>query len=59
MGYTFFFVSGDILPFLYCNLHCPEMNKGTCLYKLVAYQFEHITKQGGMYVIVIPYSQPD
>jgi len=46
------------MSFLFYDLHCPEPNEITLLSKLVVYEFEHETKQGGRYVIGIPFCQP-
>ena len=39
------------------DLYCHELNKGGSLSKILLYEFEHITKKGGMCVTVIPFFQ--
>jgi len=40
------------------DLYCHELNKGGLLSKiLLLYEFEHITKKGGMCVTTISFSQ--
>jgi len=36
-----------------------EPNKGELLSKFLVYEFEHTTKKGRVYVIMISFSQPD
>jgi len=38
------------------DLYSHEPNKGRLLSKFLVYEFEHITKKGRMYVIMISYS---
>jgi hypothetical protein len=40
------------------DLYSHEPKKGELLSKILLYEFEHITMQGRMYVITIPFSQP-
>ena len=40
------------------DLYCHQPNKGELLSKILLYEFEHITKKGGMCVIMIYFSQP-
>jgi hypothetical protein len=39
------------------DLYCHELNKGDLLSKILLYEFEHITKKGGMCVTMISFSQ--
>jgi len=43
-------------PFYDLYNHVPET--GELLSKILANKFEHITKKGGMYVIIVSFSQP-
>jgi len=57
-GYSSCWVPGDIMSNPFYDLHCHELNKGELLSKILLYEFEHITKIGGMCVTIISVSQP-
>jgi len=40
------------------DLYSDELNKGELLSKILLYKFQHITKKGGMCVLMISISQP-
>jgi len=40
------------------DLYCHELNKAELLSKILLYEFDHITKKGGMCVTMISFSQP-
>jgi len=51
-------VSGEIKSYPCCDHYCHEPNKGELLFKILVYEFEHMTKNGRMCVIMISFSQP-
>ena len=57
-GYCSCSVPGDIMLYSFYDLYSHELNKGELLSLLLVSEFEHITKKGGMYVIMISFSQP-
>jgi len=57
-GYSSCWVPGDIMSNPFYDLHCHKPNKGELLSKFLLYEFEHITKKGGMCVTMITFSQP-
>ena len=57
-GYSSCWVPGDIMSNPFYDLSCHKPNKGELLSKILRYEFEHITKKGGMRVTMIAFSQP-
>jgi len=46
------------MPYPFYDLYSHELNKGELLSNILLYELEHITKKGGMCVIMISGSQP-
>jgi hypothetical protein len=45
-GYSSCCFSGDVMTYLFYDLHSNEQNKGELLFKIVVYKFKYITKKG-------------
>jgi len=52
-GYSSCWVPGDIMSNPFDDLYSHEPNKGELRYKILLYEFEHMTKEGGMCVSMI------
>jgi len=57
-GYSSCWVPRDIMSNPFYDLYFHKPNKGELLSKFLLYEFEHITKKGGMCVTMISFSQP-
>jgi len=57
-GYSSCLDPGDIMLYHFYDLYSHELNKGELLSKILLYQFENLTKKGGMWVSMIACSQP-
>jgi len=55
--YSSCWVPGDIMSNPVYDLYCHELNKGELLSNILLYEFEHITKKGGMCVAMIAFSR--
>jgi hypothetical protein len=54
-GYSSCWLPGDIMWNPFYDLYSHESNKGELLSKFLVYEFEHITKNGWMGVIIISF----
>jgi len=56
-GYSSCQVPGDIVSYPLYDLYSHELNKRELHSKILLYQLEHITKNGGKSVIMISFSE--